>query len=132
MGYAGGDWTQMHRTIISSAKLQARLDEVDRLRQQQVERARYEAEPAQHRYMRVDPDNRLVADTLEADWNRKLRAVQEAQQEYDNSASMTKSQSMRSCAPGCTRSPLSFHACGAILKHPTANATDCSDCWWKT
>jgi hypothetical protein len=30
-----------------------------------------------------DPDNRLVADTLEADWNRKLRALQEAQQEYE-------------------------------------------------
>ena len=50
---------------------------------QQVERARYEAELAQRRYMRVDPDNRLVADTLEADWNRKLRALQEAQQEYE-------------------------------------------------
>lgn len=64
-------------------ELQARLDEVDRLRKQQVERARYEAELAQRRYMRVDPDNRLVADTLETDWNRKLRAVQEAQQEYE-------------------------------------------------
>jgi len=49
----------------------------------QVERARYEAELAQRRFMRVDPDNRLVADTLEADWNRKLRALQEAQQEYE-------------------------------------------------
>jgi hypothetical protein len=25
--------------------------------------------------MRVDPENRLVADTLEADWNQKLRAL---------------------------------------------------------
>lgn len=69
-------------TFAVQRELQARLDEVDRLRQQQVARARYEAELAQRRYMRVDPDNRLVADTLEADWNRKLRAVQEAQQEY--------------------------------------------------
>jgi hypothetical protein len=30
----------------------------------------------------VDPNNRLVADTLEADWNTKLRAVQEAQEDY--------------------------------------------------
>ena len=51
---------------------------MERLRKEQVERARYEAELAQRRYMRVDPDNRLVADTLEADWNRKLRALQEA------------------------------------------------------
>ncbi len=70
-------------TLAVQQELQTRLDEVDRLRKQQVERARYEAEMAQRRYMRVDPDNRLVADTLEADWNRKLRAVQEAQQEYD-------------------------------------------------
>jgi hypothetical protein len=42
-------------------ELQARLEEVDRLRKEQVERARYEAELAQRRYMRVDPDRRLVA-----------------------------------------------------------------------
>jgi len=64
-------------------ELQTRLDEVDRLRKQQVERARYEAELAQRRYMHVDPQNRLVADTLEADWNQKLRALDEAQQEYE-------------------------------------------------
>jgi len=33
------------------------------------------AELAQRRYMSVDPSNRLVADTLEADWNQKLRAL---------------------------------------------------------
>jgi hypothetical protein len=31
-------------------------------------------------YLRVDPDNRLVADSLEADWNDKLRLLTEAQQ----------------------------------------------------
>jgi DNA invertase Pin-like site-specific DNA recombinase len=70
-------------TLAVQQELQARLEEVDRLRKQQVDRARYEAELAQRRYMRVDPDNRLVADTLETDWNRKLRSVQEAQQEYE-------------------------------------------------
>jgi DNA invertase Pin-like site-specific DNA recombinase len=66
-------------TLAVQQELQARLDEVDRLRHEQVERAQYEAELAQRRYLRVDPDNRLVADTLEADWNRKLRALHEAQ-----------------------------------------------------
>jgi DNA invertase Pin-like site-specific DNA recombinase len=60
-------------------ELQAQLEAADRLRQQQVERARYEAELAQRRYLRVDPDHRLVADSLEADWNAKLRALAEAQ-----------------------------------------------------
>ncbi|WP_256735217.1 hypothetical protein [Variovorax sp. dw_954] len=63
-------------------ELQSRLDEVDRLRRAQVERAQYECELAQRRYMRVDPDNRLVADSLEAQWNEKLRALSDAHEEY--------------------------------------------------
>jgi DNA invertase Pin-like site-specific DNA recombinase len=64
-------------------ELQAQLEEGDRLRGQQVERARYEAELAQRRYMRVDPDNRLVADSLEADWNQKLKLLADTQQECE-------------------------------------------------
>jgi DNA invertase Pin-like site-specific DNA recombinase len=57
-------------------QLQDRLVEADRLRRQHVERAAYEAEQARIRYMRVDPNNRLVADTLEALWNEKLRQLE--------------------------------------------------------
>ena len=64
-------------------ELHAQLEEGDRLRGQQVERARYEAELAQRRYMRVDPDNRLVADSLEADWNQKLKLLADTQQECE-------------------------------------------------
>jgi len=60
--------------------LQTQLDEADRLRRQQVQRARYEADLAKQRFMQVDPNNRLVADALEADWNEKLRALNEAQE----------------------------------------------------
>lgn len=64
-------------------EIQRRADETDRLRRQQVERAEYEAGLAQRRYLRVDPDNRLVADTLEAAWNEKLCALRAAQQQYE-------------------------------------------------
>jgi DNA invertase Pin-like site-specific DNA recombinase len=64
-------------------EIKRRIDEADRLRQARVERVRYEADLARRRYMRADPDNRLVVDSLEADWNTKLRALAEAQQEYD-------------------------------------------------
>ncbi len=64
-------------------ELQARADDADGLRRQQVERAHYEAELAQHRYLRVDLDNRLVAATLEAEWNSKLRALDAAQEDYE-------------------------------------------------
>jgi DNA invertase Pin-like site-specific DNA recombinase len=64
-------------------ELQARMDEADRLRHQQVERAKYEAELARRRFMQVDPDNRLVADTLEGEWNEKLRLLAETQKECE-------------------------------------------------
>jgi hypothetical protein len=64
-------------------QLQERLAEADRLRRQVVERAHYEAEQARIRYMRVDPNHRLVADTLEALWNDKLRQLEQARQEYE-------------------------------------------------
>src|SRR5262249_53016524 len=41
-------------------ELTQRSEEADRLRRQQVERARYDADLAHRRYLRVDPDNRLV------------------------------------------------------------------------
>lgn len=64
-------------------ELQARLDQADRLRQQQVQRAQYEADQARLRYMRVDPNNRLVADSLETLWNDKLRLLGQAKDEYE-------------------------------------------------
>lgn len=63
------------------AEIQKRLAEAERLRQQQVQRAQYEAEQARVRYMRVDPSNRLVADTLETQWNEKLRLLAQAKEE---------------------------------------------------
>ena len=64
-------------------ELAARIDESDKMRQQQVERARYEADLARRRYMQVDPDNRMVADSLEAEWNDRLRALGGAQEDYE-------------------------------------------------
>jgi DNA invertase Pin-like site-specific DNA recombinase len=64
-------------------EVDTRWAETDAVRRQQVERARYDAELARRRYMQVDPDNRLVADALEADWNAKLRAHGAAQEEYE-------------------------------------------------
>ncbi len=63
------------------SEIQSRLAQAERLRQQQVQRAQYEAERAQVRYMRVDPNNRLVADTLETQWNEKLRLLAQAKEE---------------------------------------------------
>ena len=61
-------------------ELRTRGHEADALRRQQVERARYEADLARRRFVHVDPENRLVADTLEAEWNEKLRMVRESEE----------------------------------------------------
>jgi hypothetical protein len=67
-------------TLAVQDELVARAAEAARLRQLQMERAQYEAELAQRRYLRVDPENRPVADVLEAAWNAKLRALAEARE----------------------------------------------------
>ena len=64
-------------------ELQIRFNEADKLRKQQLERVEYEANLARRRFMQIDPDNRLVADTLEAEWNEKLRNLQQAKDYYE-------------------------------------------------
>jgi hypothetical protein len=64
-------------------EVELRISETDALRRKHVERAQYEAELARRRYMNVDPENRLVADSLEAEWNNKLRGLAEARTQYE-------------------------------------------------
>ncbi|HUH67589.1 MAG TPA: recombinase family protein [Mycobacterium sp.] len=68
------------------AELDTRAAEADALRRQAVERARHRADLARRRYLAVDPDNRLVADSLEADWNEALRALHTAREDYDRAS----------------------------------------------
>jgi hypothetical protein len=56
----------------------------------QVERAQYEAERAERRYRAVEPENRLVARTLEQEWETKLNDHKAAQSEL-----MRKEQAQR-------------------------------------
>ena len=70
-------------TLTVQQELQMRLDETDRLHRRAVERARYEADLARRQYLHVDPANRLVADELEAHWNRALQQVADAQEVYE-------------------------------------------------
>jgi DNA invertase Pin-like site-specific DNA recombinase len=51
--------------------------------QQRLERARYDAERAQRQYQGVEPENRLVARTLEQQWEEALRRQRQVQEDYD-------------------------------------------------
>ena len=70
-------------TLDVQRELEARAVETDGLRRKHVERLRYDADLARRRYMKVDPANRLVADSLESEWNDKLRLHAEAAEEYE-------------------------------------------------
>ncbi len=49
-----------------------------------IERAEYEARLAERRYMAVDPDNRVVARTLEAGWEQSLRDLERLRLAYED------------------------------------------------
>jgi hypothetical protein len=69
-------------------ELRARAAEVDRLRRLQVERAREEAELAQRQFLLVRPEHRLVADSLERQWNEKLAHLAEVEAAYTHTRSV--------------------------------------------
>ena len=62
--------------------LEARAKQVDQQWHRQIERAQYEADLAGRRYKAVDPDNRLVARSLEREWNEKLAEGEKLEREY--------------------------------------------------
>jgi excisionase family DNA binding protein len=64
---AADDVTDRHQRISRAAELA-------------VERARYEADRAERAFCQVEPENRLVARTLEARWETKLAALAETEQ----------------------------------------------------
>jgi hypothetical protein len=114
------------------AEIAARDAEADRLRESQVERARYEAELAQRRYLRVDPDNRLVADSLEADWNAKLRAQAAAQEEYERRRAADGRVLDAEQRAAVLALATDFPGCGATRRRPSASASGWSGSWSMT
>ena len=60
--------------------------------QQQLLRARYDVELAERRYQAVDPENRLVAGSLEKRWEQMLRQECQVRDDYDRFQRETPSQ----------------------------------------
>ena len=51
--------------------------------QSRLEQASYDARRAERRYKAVDPDNRVVARTLEREWEERLRDLAEVERQYE-------------------------------------------------
>ena len=67
--------------LLAARQLEAGHDAVLDQHRRQVEQARYQASRAERRYRAVDPENRLVARGLEAEWNTALQALADAENE---------------------------------------------------
>jgi DNA invertase Pin-like site-specific DNA recombinase len=69
-------------SLATLTQLAERARAVDRQWQLRLERARYEVDLARRRYVAVEPENRLVARSLEREWNEKLTALDRLEREY--------------------------------------------------
>jgi DNA invertase Pin-like site-specific DNA recombinase len=65
------------------ADLEQQRAQHEGLWQQGLERARYEAERAERQYKSVEPENRLVARTLERAWEDALRTERDLRESYE-------------------------------------------------
>jgi DNA invertase Pin-like site-specific DNA recombinase len=74
---------QIEIALKAMDQLHRQHEAVNRQWQLQLDRARYETELAQRRYEKVDPANRLVAATLETQWNQALTELDRLRKEYE-------------------------------------------------
>jgi DNA invertase Pin-like site-specific DNA recombinase len=73
---------QLEISIAAFEQIEARTRQIDQQWQLRLERARYEADLARRRFNSIDPENRLVARSLERDWNEKLAEIENLEHEY--------------------------------------------------
>jgi DNA invertase Pin-like site-specific DNA recombinase len=71
---------QVALALSAAGEVAGRHQRVSRAAGLAVERARYEADRAERSFHQVEPENRLVARSLEARWEAKLTALAEAEQ----------------------------------------------------
>jgi DNA invertase Pin-like site-specific DNA recombinase len=69
-------------SLFFEKQLKQETTQAERSWQEKLQRLEYESDLARRRYEQVDPDNRLVAQTLETEWNQKLVDLEEAQKAY--------------------------------------------------
>jgi DNA invertase Pin-like site-specific DNA recombinase len=73
---------QLEIALAALEELEKREEASCRQWRMRIERAEYEAQMAEKRYMEADPSNRLVTATLEERWNDTLVALEEIKQQF--------------------------------------------------
>ena len=75
---------QLEITLSALEELEKRNAAIEKQWQMRIQRVSYEAQLAERRYKQVDPANRLVAVTLEQDWNNCLTQLEQIQKEHES------------------------------------------------
>ena len=73
---------QLEISLAALDQIEARVRQGERQWRLRLERVQYEADLSRRRFVAVEPENRLVARSLERDWNEKLADVERFQREY--------------------------------------------------
>jgi DNA invertase Pin-like site-specific DNA recombinase len=76
---------QLAVSLATLEEIEDRTRQVERQWELRRERVRYEADLVRRRFLAVEPENRLVARTLEKDWNEKLAVVEQLEREQATS-----------------------------------------------
>ena len=111
--------------LAAAGQLEAGYDTALDQHRRQVEQARYQAARAERRYRAVDPENRLVARGLEAEWEHALQAQSDAE------AELTRREKARPATLTATDGPRSWPSattwarCGTPRPPPTRTASSC-------
>jgi DNA invertase Pin-like site-specific DNA recombinase len=74
---------ELELSLAVEHEVDSKAQSLDRHWALRVERAEYEARHAERRYKAVDPDNRVVARTLEGEWERCLRELEQVRADYE-------------------------------------------------
>lgn len=72
----------LEKSIVTNTKLKQEAKLVERNWLEKLKLLEYHADLARRRYEHVDPANRLVAQTLESEWNQSLIQLEEVRKEY--------------------------------------------------
>lgn len=70
-------------SLQAAREIEAERTRLDTLWQQRLERARFDAARAERHYRSVDPENRLVARTLERAWEERLSELEALKEDYE-------------------------------------------------
>jgi DNA invertase Pin-like site-specific DNA recombinase len=73
---------QLDVALATLEGLDAQARQVEQQWHHRLERAQYEADLARRRFLAVEPENRLVARSLEREWNMKLAEVERLERDY--------------------------------------------------